>query len=88
MEKLEVSWPKQKNMKNNKYTAVIIDDEALCIDNLLRSLNKYSELLIAGTAKTFDKGKDLIMEQHPDLVFLDVELSNQSGIELLSELSE
>ena len=75
-------------MKNNKYTAVIIDDEALCIDNLLRSLNKYSELLIVGTVRTFDKGKDLIMEQHPDLVFLDVELSNQSGIELLSELSE
>ena len=75
-------------MKNNKYTAVIIDDEALCIENLLSSLNGYSELLIAGTARTADKGKELIMELHPDLLFLDVELSNQSGIELLSGLSE
>ena len=75
-------------MKNNKYTAVIIDDESLCIDNLLHSLKEYPELLIVGTAKDTDKGKVLILEQRPDLLFLDVELSNQSGIELLSGLSE
>jgi len=75
-------------MKNNKYTVVIIDDETLCIDHLQRSLNEYTELLIVGTTKTADKGKALILEQRPDLVFLDVELASQSGIELLSGLCE
>ena len=75
-------------MKNNKYTVVIIDDETVCIDHLQRSLSEYSELLIAGTAKTADKGRSLILEHHPDLVFLDVELASQSGLELLSALSE
>ena len=75
-------------MKNNKYTVVIIDDETMCIENLQRSLSKYPELLLVGTAKTADKGKALILEQHPDLVFLDVELNTQSGIELLSGLGD
>jgi len=75
-------------MKNNKYTVAIIDDETACIDHLQRSLSEYSELLIVGTAKTANKGRTLIMDLRPDLVFLDVELSSQSGLELLSELSE
>jgi len=75
-------------MKNDKYTVVIIDDETACIDILRRSLNCYNELQIVGTAKTADKGRILILEQHPDLLFLDVELNGHSGIELLSEMSE
>jgi len=75
-------------MKNNKYTAVIIDDEALCLDNLRNSLLEYSEILIVGTAKTYAKGRALILDQHPDVVFLDVELSEQSGLELLTDLSD
>jgi two-component system LytT family response regulator len=75
-------------MKNNNYTVVIIDDETLCIDTLCHSLNEYPEILIVGTAKTSLKGRDLILVQRPDLVFLDVELSGQSGLELLDDLNE
>lgn len=74
-------------MKNNKYTVVIIDDETLYIDTLRRSLNEYPEILIVGTAKTTIKGRALLLDQRPDLVFLDVELSGQSGLELLADLS-
>ena len=75
-------------MKNNNYTVVIIDDETLCIDTLCRSLNEYPEILIVGTAKTSLKGRAMILDQRPDLVFLDVELSGQSGLELLDDLNE
>ena len=75
-------------MKNNKYAVVIIDDEDICIHNLLCSLSEYPDLFIAGTAQTPDKGKALILEQRPDLVFLDVELPGQSGLELLTEIRD
>lgn len=75
-------------MRNNKYTVVIIDDETICIQNLLSSLSEYPELFMAGTAQTTDKGKALILEQRPDLLFLDVELPEQSGLELLTELRD
>ena len=75
-------------MKNNKFTAVIIDDDVQCIDNLCISLLEYSEILIVGTAKTYTKGRNIILEKCPDLVFLDVELLGQSGLELLKDLGE
>ena len=64
-------------MKNNKYTVAIVDDEILCIDILRNSLNEYSELHLIGTSRTFLKGKTLILEEHPDLVFIDIELSKE-----------
>jgi len=74
-------------MKNNKYTVVIVDFNALCIDILRQSLAEYGELLIVGKAQNSIKGKKLILEQHPDLLFLDVELPCQNGLELLNEIS-
>ena len=74
-------------MKNNKYTVAIIDVNALYIDILRQSLAEYTELLVVGNAQNPIKGKKLILEQHPDLLFLDVELPSQTGLELLKEIS-
>lgn len=75
-------------MKNKKYTVVIIDDEAICIERLCKSISEFPELTLVGTAQTPAKGMELILHQRPDLLFLDVEMSGQTGLELLSELRE
>jgi two-component system LytT family response regulator len=75
-------------MKSNKYTVVIIDDETICIENISRSIAEFTEFLIVGTAQTSQQGREQILQQHPDLVFLDVELPGQSGLELLNEIRE
>lgn len=75
-------------MKDNKYTVAIIDDETFCIKNIRRSVDEFPELLIVGTAQTSDDGKRLILEQQPDLLFLDVEMPGQTGLELLTELRD
>lgn len=84
---LRVSLIRTKNMKNNKYTVAIIDVNALYIDILRRSLADYTELLIVGNAQNSIKGKKLILDQRPDLLFLDVELPFQNGLDLLNEIS-
>jgi len=85
---LRASSIRTKNMKNNKYTVVIIDVNTLCTDTLRRSLAEYTELLIVGNAQTSLKGKKMILEQHPDLLFLDVDLPCQNGLELLKEINQ
>ncbi|ADQ80581.1 response regulator receiver protein [Paludibacter propionicigenes WB4] len=75
-------------MKDQKYTVVIIDDEKNCIANIRHSLKEFPELLLVGTTQSTDTGKKLIVEQQPDLLFLDVEMPEQSGLELLDELQE
>ena len=57
-----------------KYKVVIIDDERSASDALRRELEPYREFEIKGIASSGAKGKKMIMELHPDLLFLDVEL--------------
>ena len=56
------------------YKVIIIDDEKAAIETLRRDLEVQADLEIKGTAGNGAKGKKLIMDIHPDLLFLDIEL--------------
>ena len=71
-----------------KYKVVIIDDERTAIDALRRELELYCEFEVKGTASNGAKGKKVIMELRPDLLFLDVELPDVLGLNLLSDIRE
>lgn len=72
----------------DKYKVVIVDDERTAIDALRRELGAYQEFEIKGTASNGAKGKKMIMELRPDLLFLDVELPDVLGLNLLSEIRD
>ena len=69
--------------------AVLIDDEKNNLDNLDRLLQLYCpEVTVIGTALNATEGRELITSQHPDLVFLDIQMPGTSGLELLQQLTE
>ena len=70
------------------YKVIIIDDEKAAIETLRRDLEVQADLEIKGTAGKGTKGKKLIMDIHPDLLFLDIEFPDIQGIRLLSEIRE
>lgn len=68
--------------------AVLVDDEKHNIDNLRGLLGSYCpQVEIAGMAANADEGKRLIMQARPDIVFLDIQMPQKSGFDLLKELS-
>ncbi|MEJ0105264.1 MAG: LytTR family DNA-binding domain-containing protein [Bacteroidota bacterium] len=68
--------------------AIIIDDEQNNIDNLQKLLQKYCpEVTIAATALNADRGKQIILQQTPDLVFLDIQMPGKNGFDLLKSLN-
>lgn len=73
-------------MTEKKYTAVVVDDEPVCIHNLRQSLSDYPEVMLTGEASTVKEGMRLILREKPNLLFLDVELPGMSGVELIQEL--
>lgn len=67
--------------------AVIIDDEKQVIKDLTGMLEMFCEKLeVVGTASTSEEAKLLVKEKGPDIVFLDIQIDEKTGLELLQEL--
>ncbi|HLK29173.1 MAG TPA: LytTR family DNA-binding domain-containing protein [Puia sp.] len=68
--------------------AIIIDDEQNNIDNLIKLLQKYCpDVIISAAAMNADDGRKIIIEQKPDLIFLDIQMPGKNGFDLLKSLS-
>ena len=63
---------------------IIVDDEKSAAKALADKLAQYDEVELAGTAYNGMDGLNMMNEQHPDLMFLDIELPDISGIEFLA----
>lgn len=68
------------------YKVIIVDDDELSLRNLSAELNKKTDFLLEGMAHNAQQGKKLIRQVQPDLLFLDVELPDMTGMELLQEI--
>jgi two-component system LytT family response regulator len=69
---------------------IIIDDEQHCIDRLVKQLIPSHEKLveIIGSARSVEEGVKSITLLKPELVFLDVQLHEKTGFDLLRTLPE
>ncbi len=67
--------------------AVIIDDEYLSIEELSFLLSKINYIDIVGKANCGIDGVKLIKEIQPDLVFVDVNMPDITGIQLCREIN-
>lgn len=66
---------------------LIIDDESSNIENLSTLLKTYCpRVMITGFASTVDTAIEKIGLLQPDLIFLDIQLGQQSGFDLLKQL--
>jgi len=66
--------------------AVIIDDEPDARDILKSFINLYTpEIDFIGEAESVDSGIRLLREKDPDLVFLDIQMTDGSGFDLLDQ---
>lgn len=76
-------------MMNKKLKTIIIDDEPNAVDFISSIINEYCpELEITGRANDVSDGIRIINEKAPDLVFLDVEMPNGTGFDLLTHFPE
>ncbi|UJH68559.1 LytR/AlgR family response regulator transcription factor [Allomuricauda sp. SCSIO 65647] len=70
-----------------KLSAIIVDDEQHCTDRLLLLLEEHSETIeVAATCSDIEEAKAHIENEKPDIVFLDVQLHEQTGFDLLAQI--
>lgn len=67
---------------------VIVDDEETAIDNLCFELKRYGWIQVVGIAKNGVAGIRLIEKERPDLLFLDVELPDMTGMDVAGRIHD
>ena len=69
--------------------AVIVDDEKHNIENLSLMIHNYCPgVRIAGSSDNISDAIHLVEEQKPDVVFLDIQMGESTGFDLLQTISE
>lgn len=72
-----------------KMRAIIVDDEESARNILYNLMQPYqSQIEIIGQCEDVESAVEFIKEHQPDLVFLDIEMPNYSGLELVSFFDE
>lgn len=71
-----------------KYKVAIIDDDVLALENLSSGLAKDARFVLKGVARNGKQGRKLLAKTRPDLLFLDVELPDVTGMELLQDMRD
>lgn len=66
---------------------VIVDDERLSREELKRLLKNHPDVEVIAECGNAEEGKRKIEELKPDLVFLDIEMPDKTGFEMLNEIS-
>jgi two-component system, LytTR family, response regulator len=66
-----------------KLTAIIVDDERLARKELRSLLSDFDKISIVGEAENLTEAVELIHKSKPDVVFLDIQLQNENGFDLL-----
>ena len=65
---------------------IIVDDDAKCIQRLCDDLSSFAGVEVVATIHSPEKAINIIVNDQPDILFLDVEMPEMTGIELLKRV--
>ena len=68
--------------------AVIVEDSRLARNELKELLKAHQDIELIGEAENVDEGFELITKTNPDLLFLDINMPEKDGFELLEMLDD
>ena len=66
--------------------ALVIDDERLARKELIKLLDEFATMNVVGEAANADEAIELIEKYNPDILFLDIQMPDKTGFELLEML--
>jgi DNA-binding NarL/FixJ family response regulator len=75
-------------MKNDKKTVLIVDDSILVMERMIPIMEEIENISFVVHAATYQEGLEVLSRLTPDVVLLDINLPDKSGIELLRLIRE
>ncbi len=85
---LQLNYPSQDQMtKHQTVRVLIIDDEPIARDIIRKLLSELDYVKVVSESTNGKDALEAIMEYKPDLVFLDIEMPDMNGFEVLKALN-
>jgi DNA-binding NarL/FixJ family response regulator len=80
---------KQQNSSNekNRRKVLIVDDHPIVQEGLTDLINKEKDIVVCGSAKDIPQAIKAIKNLEPDVVTVDISLGDESGLELIKDIS-
>ncbi|MGB8693986.1 MAG: LytTR family DNA-binding domain-containing protein [Steroidobacteraceae bacterium] len=75
-------------MTATSYAAVVVDDEPLARQRILRLLARDADFRVVGECSSASQALQLNVTEAPDLILLDISMPNEDGFELLRRWGE
>ena len=69
-----------------KIRTIIVDDERLAREEFKSLLSNYDHIEVVGEYKNAKEAEVGIMEQEPDLLFIDIQMPGETGLELIERI--
>nr|MBI1230426.1 response regulator [Cytophagales bacterium] len=66
--------------------ALVVDDERLARKELINLLSNHDNIEVVGEALNVEDAKEKIDQLQPDVIFLDIQMPEKTGFDLLEEL--
>ena len=69
-----------------KLTAIVIDDERLARKDIISLLSEFDTIEVLGEADNISSAIEQIKQHKPDVIFLDIQMSGESGFDLFEKI--
>lgn len=73
---------------NQHYDTIIIDDSSKSIDILNDDLQCHDSINVVATTTDIDEAKQLIVQHRPRVLFIDIEMPQQNGLDFIARIRE
>src|SRR5699024_12787358 len=68
--------------------ALVIDDERYAREELIYLLEQFEDIYVSGVVENGEDALKKVLQEEPDVVFLDVEMPRMNGLEVTRALSK
>lgn len=75
-------------MNPESLTAFLVEDEPLCRADFRQTLRDFPEIQLLGEADTLTAAKSFLSRQRVDLLFLDLSVGRENGLDLVEDLPQ
>ena len=75
-------------MATTTYKCLIVDDETLAQELLANHISKILELELVDSCHTAIEAMSVLKQENVDILFLDIEMPNLTGIDFLKSLAK